>query len=70
VLAPNIPTMIEAGIPGSEMVSWQELYIPHGTPKDIVQRLNTEVVRILKLPDVQQKMTQQLGWKISAWCKA
>lgn len=64
MLAANVPTMIEAGIPGFEMVSWQALYAPHGTPKDIMQRLNTEVVRILKLPDMQQKTTQHPGMEI------
>ncbi|SNT34852.1 Tripartite-type tricarboxylate transporter, receptor component TctC [Noviherbaspirillum humi] len=64
VLAPNVPTMAEAGVPGFEMVSWQALYAPKGTPAAVVQRLNAEVVRILKQPDVQQKMTQQLGMEI------
>ncbi|MGO4332153.1 Bug family tripartite tricarboxylate transporter substrate binding protein [Cupriavidus sp. 2TAF22] len=63
-LAPGVPTMAEAGVPGFEMVSWQALYAPHGTPKDIVQRLNAEVVRALKQPAVQQRMTQQLGMEV------
>ncbi len=63
-LAPNVPTMAEAGVPGFEMVSWQALYAPHGTPKDVVQRLNAEVVRALKQPAVQQRMTQQLGMEV------
>jgi tripartite-type tricarboxylate transporter receptor subunit TctC len=63
-LAPDVPTMAEAGVPGFEMVSWQALYAPRGTPKDVVQRLNAEVVRALKQPAVQQRMTQQLGMEV------
>lgn len=64
VLAPNVPTMAEAGLPGFEMVSWQALYAPHGTPKDVVQRLNQEVVLALQQPDVRKKMTEQLGMEV------
>lgn len=63
-LAPNVPTMAEAGLPGFEMVSWQALYAPHGTPPDIVQRLNAEVVRALQQPEVRKKMTEQLGMEV------
>ncbi|MGN6388956.1 MAG: Bug family tripartite tricarboxylate transporter substrate binding protein [Burkholderiaceae bacterium] len=63
-LAPDVPTMAEAGVPGFEMVSWQALYAPHGTPKEIVQRLNAAVVQVLRQPDVQKKMTQQLGMEV------
>jgi tripartite-type tricarboxylate transporter receptor subunit TctC len=38
-LSPTTPTMIEAGVPGFEMSSWQAIYAPKGTPKAIVQRL-------------------------------
>ncbi len=55
-LAPNTPTMVEAGIPGFEMASWQAVYAPHGTPKPIVDRLHDEIAKALKLPDVQSKL--------------
>ncbi|MEM5430213.1 tripartite tricarboxylate transporter substrate binding protein [Cupriavidus oxalaticus] len=63
-LLPRVPTMAEAGVSGFEMVSWQALYAPHGTPREIVQRLNAEVVRALKQPAVQQRLSQQLGMEI------
>ncbi|KWR91455.1 Bug family tripartite tricarboxylate transporter substrate binding protein [Cupriavidus sp. IDO] len=63
-LLPNVPTMAEAGVSGFEMVSWQALYAPRGTPKDVVQRLNAEVVRALRQPAVQQRLTQQLGMEV------
>lgn len=63
-LAPDTPTMIEAGVPGFEMSSWQAVYAPKGTPKPIVQRLNAEIVRALKLPDVRDKLGRQLGMEL------
>jgi tripartite-type tricarboxylate transporter receptor subunit TctC len=63
-LAPELPTMIESGVPGFEMSSWQAIYAPKGTPKAIVQKLNAEIVKALKLPDVQAKLHDQLGMNI------
>ncbi|MBK6612896.1 tripartite tricarboxylate transporter substrate binding protein [Ottowia sp.] len=63
-LAPELPTMIESGIPGFEMSSWQAIYAPKGTPKPIVQRLNAEIVKALQQPDVKAKLTDQLGMEI------
>ena len=51
----TIPTLNEAGVPGYEVVSWQGIFAPAGTPKEIVQRLNTELVKILRLPDVRER---------------
>jgi tripartite-type tricarboxylate transporter receptor subunit TctC len=53
---PNVPTMSEAGVTGYEIVSWQGIFAPAGTPKEIVQRLNAEIVKILKLPDVRERL--------------
>ncbi|WCM93114.1 tripartite tricarboxylate transporter substrate binding protein [Acidovorax sp. NCPPB 2350] len=63
-LAPELPTMIESGVAGFEMSSWQAVYAPKGTPKPIVQRLNAEIVKALKQPDVQAKLQDQLGMTI------
>jgi len=65
-LSPNTPTMIEAGVPGFEMSSWQAIYAPRGTPKPVVQRLSQEIIRALKLPDVQDKLGRQMGMEIVA----
>ncbi len=65
-LAPELPTMAEAGVPGFEMSSWQAVYAPKGTPKAVVQRLNAEITKALKLPDVQAKLHDQLGMDIVA----
>jgi tripartite-type tricarboxylate transporter receptor subunit TctC len=65
-LSPNTPTMIEAGVPGFEMSSWQAVYAPKGTPKPIVQRLSQEIAKALKQPDVQDKLGRQMGMEIVA----
>jgi tripartite-type tricarboxylate transporter receptor subunit TctC len=59
--AADVPTMIESGVPGFEMSSWQAIYAPKGTPKPIVDRLHAEIAKVLKMPDVQAKLHDQLG---------
>jgi len=54
---PDLPTVNEAGIAGFDAVSWGGVMGPGGLPADIVQRLNTEIVRILKQPDVAEKLS-------------
>jgi tripartite-type tricarboxylate transporter receptor subunit TctC len=52
----TIPTIAESGVPGYEIVSWQGIFAPAGTPPEIVKRLNTEIVKILNMPDVRERM--------------
>jgi tripartite-type tricarboxylate transporter receptor subunit TctC len=54
--APDIPTIAEQGLPGFEATSWFALFAPAGTAKDIVARLNGEMQRVYKLPDVQERL--------------
>jgi tripartite-type tricarboxylate transporter receptor subunit TctC len=54
----DVPTMAEAGVPGYEVTSWQGVFAPAGTPPAIVSRLNTEIVKILNMPDVRERMEQ------------
>ena len=49
---PEVPTIAEAGVPGYEAVVWTGLIAPAGTPRDIVARLNGEIGKILRSPDV------------------
>ncbi len=51
--APDVPTMIEQGYPGFVALSWIGFLAPAGTPKPIIERYHTEIVRILNLPDVK-----------------
>ena len=55
-IAPDVPTLAEAGLPGFEVGSWQGVFAPAGTPPDIVKRLNAEIVKILNTPDVRDKL--------------
>lgn len=60
-VAPELPTMIESGVPGFEMSSWQAVYAPKGTPAPIVQRLSSEIAKALKQPDVVARLHDQMG---------
>jgi tripartite-type tricarboxylate transporter receptor subunit TctC len=53
---PAVPTIAESGLPGYDTSTWGALLAPAGTPKAVVAKLNAEVVRILALPDVRQKL--------------
>lgn len=52
-VAPDIPTFAEAGLPGIEGQAWQGVFVPVGTPPAIVKRLNAEIARVLRLPEVR-----------------
>ena len=54
--APDVPTIAEAGVIGYEIGSWQGVFAPAGTPPAIVKRLNTEIVKIINSPEVQEKL--------------
>ena len=54
---PELPTISEAGVPGYELSTWAGLFVPGGTPRDIVQKMSSEGVRIMKLPDIQKFFT-------------
>ena len=53
-MAPEIPTVAEAGVPGYEASPWYGFVVPAGTPKEIVARLHAESVKALARPDVKQ----------------
>ena len=53
---PNVPTLTEAGISGSDMSTWYGVFVTTGTPPEVVARLQSELARIIKLPDVQAKL--------------
>ena len=56
---PNLPTVSEAALPGFESAQWYGVLVPAGTPAAIVSRLNAEIVKIMRLPDVNEQMTRQ-----------
>lgn len=57
--APDISTISESGIPGYEVKNWYGIFAPRGTPKEIVSKLNAEIVKILNMPDVKESLAVQ-----------
>jgi tripartite-type tricarboxylate transporter receptor subunit TctC len=56
-LLPDVPTIAESGVPGLEKFeasSWQGLFAPAGTPRDVVAKLNAQVVKALESPDIKE----------------
>ena len=56
VTTPELPTIAEAGLPGFEAITWYGMAAPAGTPPAIVKKLNAEVVKLLHLPDVKERL--------------
>jgi tripartite-type tricarboxylate transporter receptor subunit TctC len=54
---PDVPTGIEAGVPGFTMPLWYGMFAPAGTPREIVSRLSHELVKALESPDLRAKLT-------------
>ena len=59
VVMTDVPTVAESGLPGFEGGAWYGLLAPAATPRNIVDRLNGEIGRILKLPDIQQRLRNE-----------
>jgi len=55
-LLPEVPTLAESGFPGFDVQSWFSLAAPAGTPKAVVERVNAELVKIIALPEVRQRL--------------
>jgi tripartite-type tricarboxylate transporter receptor subunit TctC len=75
--APDVPTIAESGLPGYEMVAWQGLLAPKGTPPGIVQLLNRETVTIVHQPEVRKQLAAEGGEPVgnspeefARWAKA
>jgi tripartite-type tricarboxylate transporter receptor subunit TctC len=55
---PDVPTAAESGVPGFEVATWQAVFAPAGTPRSIIDRLNTEIAQILKQPDTEARLAE------------
>ena len=60
-VAPELPTIAESGLPGFEMVAWQGLLAPKGTPASLIQFLNREVASIVQQPEVRKQLSAEGG---------
>ena len=58
---PNVPTLADLGYKGPPSQTWYGLFAPAGTPKSIVDKLNSEIVRVVSDPDFQQKFIISRG---------
>jgi|FEC22Drversion2_1045045.scaffolds.fasta_scaffold00647_5 tripartite-type tricarboxylate transporter receptor subunit TctC len=56
-LAPNLPTMEEAGVPGYEMTGWNGIFVTRGTPEDVGTKLHAALTAVLRAKPVQEQMT-------------
>ncbi len=62
---PQVPTLHESGFPGYDMVSWQCVAVPAGTPRPVIDRLNSEIAAVLKSPPIRDRMAT-LGARVVA----
>jgi tripartite-type tricarboxylate transporter receptor subunit TctC len=53
---PDVPTIIESGVPGYEVTIWYGLFVPAAVPQRIIARLNAELLKVLDTPILQQRM--------------
>ena len=58
-LAPDLPTMAEAGLPGFDIATWFGLLAPAGTPRDIIAKWNADVTKILASPEMRERLVAQ-----------
>ncbi len=58
-LLPQVPTVAESGLPGFEAVTWFGFTVPAGTPREIVDRLNGEIGKVLAMPEIKQQLARQ-----------
>ena len=55
-ILPDVATLIESGYPGFKVESWRGIYVPGGTPKLTIRRLNAEIVKVLQEKDVNERL--------------
>lgn len=58
-VAPEVPTMAESGFPGFEAGTWFGLLAPAATPREIINRLHADIAKVVRLPDVQERLAGQ-----------
>jgi tripartite-type tricarboxylate transporter receptor subunit TctC len=56
---PQVPTAVEAGLKGFEVTTWYGLLAPAATPKEMIDKLSTEVAKVLAMPDMRARLTNQ-----------
>jgi tripartite-type tricarboxylate transporter receptor subunit TctC len=64
-VAPDFPTIAESGLPGFEVITWFGILVPAATPKEIINRLNTEIVQAVTQPNISAQLVK-MGFEIVA----
>jgi tripartite-type tricarboxylate transporter receptor subunit TctC len=54
--APEIPTVAESGFPGFEVIGWNGIHVPARTPPGLIERISTEILKVVRIPEVQERM--------------
>ena len=62
-LVPNIPTFAEAGLTGLDGKNWVGLFVPAGTPKEIVNKIHLDVARVFAAPEFRERVMLSQGWE-------
>jgi tripartite-type tricarboxylate transporter receptor subunit TctC len=57
--APNLPTMAEAGVPGLDLFDWAGVLVPAGTPHEVISRLNQDISKAVRSPEMRQRWIEQ-----------
>lgn len=63
---PDVPALAEQGFPGFSALAWWGVFAPAGTPKPIIDKFHAELVKALKLPDVNKMLTENLGMDVQS----
>lgn len=61
--APDVPTIAESGYPGFEAAAWYGVLAPAGTPRTVIVRLHDDIARVLKMPDVKERL-ENVGFEL------
>ena len=56
---PQVPTFSEAGLPGYNVTSWNGLLVPAGTPRTIIDKISSDIAKVLAMPDIREKLSSQ-----------
>ena len=56
-IAPELPTMAESGLPAYEVVGWNAIHVPKGTPPAVIGKINADTRKVVRLPDVRERMS-------------
>jgi len=55
-IAPQLPAIAEAGLPGFDMTNWYGMLVPAATPRDVINKLQQETARVLNLPELKERL--------------